>query len=279
MKSLWLASLINIILCPLFIHWFGLKGAAIATVCGRSCGVLYQCYFLFFSDRGFRLRLAHFKNDWPVIGGLIKVAWPAALQFIIASGSWILLSRRVSEIGGTTALAGYQIAIRNIIFFILPAWGLSNAVATLVGQNLGAGQIDRAEKSVWITTKYNAIFMAFVMLLFLFFNEAIISFFTNDPAVVAYGAKAIQIVGSAFIFYGISMVMTQALNGAGDTRTPTLIYLFCFWLIQIPLAYFLSSDNAWKTTGVFIAIPVAETLIALVALYFFKKGKWKTVKV
>lgn len=279
MKSLWIASLVNIVLCPLFIHFFGLKGAAIATVIGRSAGVIYQCYYLFKGSGLLRFQTRHFRFDGPVIRSVISVSWPATLQFIIASGSWIFLARLVADTDGTPASAGYQIAIRNMAFFILPAWGLSNAAATLVGQNLGAGQVERAEKSVMLTAKYNAIFMSFVMILFVFFSAPIIRFFSNDPAVIAFGAEALQIIGTAYVFYGISMVMTQALNGAGDTKTPTLINVVCFWLFQIPFAYFLAIALHMGSTGAFIAIPVAETLISLVAWYYFKKGKWKDIKV
>lgn len=279
MKSLWIASIINIILCPLLIHYYGLKGAAIATVIGRCTGVVYQCYHLFKGSGILKFNTLHFRIDMPIIRSIITIAWPATLQFVIASGSWIVIARLVAETGGTTASAGYQIAIRNVVFFILPAWGLSNAAATLVGQNLGAKQVERAEQSVLITAKYNAIFMSFVMILFLFFSEPIIRLFSSDDAIVAYGALSLQIIGSAYIFYGIGMVMTQALNGAGDTRTPTLINFVCFWLFQIPLAYFLAKGIDLKSTGAFIAIPVAETVIALVAWYYFRKGKWKEVKV
>ena len=279
MKSLWIASIINIILCPVFIHFFGLKGAAIATVIGRSFGVLYQCWFLFKGSNGMKLTARHFAWDKPVITNIIKIAWPATLQFIIASGSWIVLARLVAETGGTTASAGYQIAIRNVIFFILPAWGLSNAAATLVGQNLGANQIKRAEQSVMLTAKYNAIFMGFVTVLFVGFPKAVINIFTADEAIATYATTALRIIGTGYIFYGIGMVMVQALNGAGDTKTPTRINFICFWLFQIPFAYFLSKGLDMKATGAFIALPVAETMIALVAWYYFKKGKWKTVKV
>lgn len=279
MKSLWIASLINIILCPVFIHWMGLKGAAIATVVGRSTGVIYQCYHLFKGSGLIKMHLHHFKWNKEILKSIIKIAWPATFQFIIASGSWIVLTKLVAEIGGTTASAGYQITFRNIVFFILPAWGLSNAAATLVGQNLGAGQVLRAEQSVTLTAKYNAVFMCIVTLLFLFFAEPIIHVFTQDEAVAAYGIEALRIIGSGYIFYGISMVMTQALNGAGDTRTPTIIFFICFWLFQIPLAYCLSKYTHLGTTGIFIAIPIAETLIAIVAWYFFKKGKWKNINV
>jgi putative MATE family efflux protein len=177
MKSLWIASIINIILCPIFIHFWGLKGAAIATVIGRSSGVLYQCYHLFKGSGILKFTKQHFHFDLPVVKNIVTIAWPATLQFIIASGSWIVLARLVAETGGTTASAGYQIAIRNVVFFILPAWGLSNAAATLIGQNLGANQIKRAEQSVMLTALYNVIFMSFVTLLFVFFSEPIIRIF------------------------------------------------------------------------------------------------------
>jgi putative MATE family efflux protein len=279
MKSLWIASIINIILCPVLINYYGLKGAAIATVIGRSTGVLYQCYHLFRGSGILKFYRHQFRFNAAIIKSIVTIAWPATFQFIIASGSWIILARLVAETGGTTASAGYQIAIRNVVFFILPAWGLSNAAATLVGQNLGAQQLERAEQSVMLTAKYNAIFMSFVMLLFLFFASPIIRIFTQDAAVVRIGAQSLQIIGSAYIFYGIGMVMTQALNGAGDTKTPTIIYFIGFWLFQIPLAYLLAKGLDMQSTGAFIAIPVAETLIALIAWYYFKKGKWKEVKV
>ncbi len=277
MKSLWLASILNIILCPIFIHFYGLKGAAIATVIGRSAGVAYQCWHLLKGDGVIKMTAAHFHLDMKLIKSIVTIAWPATFQFIIASGSWIILARLVAETGGTTASAGYQIAIRNVVFFILPAWGLSNAAATLVGQNLGAKQLQRAEQSALLTAKYNAIFMSFVMLLFLFFANPIIRIFTQDAEVIKFGARALQIIGSAYIFYGVGMVMTQALNGAGDTKTPTIINLVGFWAFQIPLAYFLAKGLDWKSTGAFIAIPIAETFIAVAAWYFFKKGNWKKI--
>jgi putative MATE family efflux protein len=279
MRSLWIASIINIILCPIFIHLFGLKGAAIATVIGRSTGVIYQTYRLFNGKGILKFKKHHFKIDYPIIKSVINIGWPATLQFIIASGSWIALARLVAETSGTAASAGYQIAIRNVVFFILPAWGLSNAAATLVGQNLGAKQLERARKSAMLTAKYNAIFMSFVMILFLFFSEPIVRFFTKDEAVIKYGVQSLQLFGSGYIFYGIGMVMTQALNGAGDTRTPTIINFVCFWLFQVPLAYVLAKDLDMKATGAFIATPVAETMIALLAWYYFKKGKWMELKV
>jgi putative MATE family efflux protein len=281
MKSLWIASGINIILCPLFIYTFGfgLKGAAIATTIGRGAGVAYQLYHLTRASGQLNIRRKHLALHWQTIKSLLEVAWPATFQFIIASASWIVMSKLVAETGGTDASAGYQIAIRNVVFFILPAWGLSNAAATLVGQNLGAGEIGRARQSVMLTAKYNAIFMAFVTLLFVAFAEPIISFFSKEKAVIAYGVSALRIIGTGYIFYGVGMVMVQALNGAGDTRTPTIINFICFWLFQIPLAYILAVSLQFGPVGAFAAIPIAETLIAIVAYWYFKKGKWATVKV
>ena len=207
------------------------------------------------------------------------MAWPATLQFFIQSGSWIVLAWLVSNTGSTDASAGYQVAIRNVVFFILPAWGLSNAAATLVGQNLGAKQPDRAEQSVLLTTKYNAFFMAAVMLLFLLFSSPIISIFTTEPEVHKFGVLSLQIIGAGYIFYGVGMVMIQALNGAGDTKTPTWINLIGFWFFQIPLAFVLAKVFNMGPVGAFIAIPVAETALAAAAYYYFKKGRWKEVKV
>jgi MATE family, multidrug efflux pump len=285
MRSLWIASAINIVLCPTLINGYGpfpelgLKGAAIATTIGRGTGVIYQCYHLFGIKRIIKIRRAHFKLDWPIIKTLTEVSWPAIVQFFMASGSWIILTRLVAEIGGKDASAGYQIAMRNVIFFILPAWGLSNAAATLVGQNLGALKPERAEKSVFLTTQYNAIFMSLIVILFVIFPGPIISIFTNQPDVHRHAVEALRIIGSGYIFYGIGMVMIQALNGAGDTKTPTWINFFGFWLMQIPLAYFLAKGLNMGLIGVFLAIPIAETFIALAAWYFFKKGKWKEVKI
>jgi putative MATE family efflux protein len=285
MQSLVLSSLLNIFLCPMLINGYGpfpelgLKGAAIATVIGRGCGVLYQCYHLFRGRGIVKVKASHFKWDLPVIKTLVQVAWPATLQFVIQSGSWIVMGMLVARTGGTDATAGYQVAIRNVVFFILPAWGLSNAAATLVGQNLGAGQPERAEKSVLLATKYNAIFMAGVTLLFVFLASPIIRIFTAEPEVHRYGTLALQIIGSGYIFYGIGMVMIQALNGAGDTKTPTWLNLFGFWLFQIPLAYILARVVDMGPAGAFAAVPIAETAIAIAGFILFKKGNWKKVKV
>jgi len=279
MKSLWLASILNIILCPVFIHYLGLKGAAMATAIGRTGGVLYQCYHLFKGKGTIRLRAVHFNYDPQLLKSIVAIGWPATLQFLIGSGSWIFLARLVVETGGTVASAGYQIAMRNIVFFILPAWGLSNAAATLVGQNLGAKNPARAEKSVYLTAKYSVFFMGIVMLIFLLLSNSIIRIYTKDEALIKVGALALRWVGSGFLFYGIGMVMMQALNGAGDTKTPTWISFFCFWLFQVPLAYLLAYGFHLKETSAFIAIPLAETMISLVAWYYFKKGKWKSIEV
>ena len=285
MKSLWLANICNIILCPILIRGFGpipafgLTGAALATTIGRGIGVVYQLYHLFNGDGTIRIRAKHFHFDWPLIKTVVKIASPGTLQYVIASCSWIFLAKIVADTGGDEASAGYQTALRVIMFFILPAWGLSNAAATLVGQNLGARQVERAEASVLKTTKYNIIFMAVVTLFFFVFAEFTLSFFTSDPAVISYAALAMRIISAGYIFYGIEMVMINAFNGAGDTWTPTWVNLFGFWIFQIPLAYILAIVFDMGPVGVFIAIPVAETSIAIAAYILFKKGRWKKVKI
>ncbi len=279
MRSLWIASIINIVLCPILISYFGLKGAAIATSIGRSTGVLYQLYYLFNGKQLLRLSLNKIAFNFEIIKSIINIAWPATFQFIVASGSWIVLTKLVAEIGGTNASAGYQIAIRNIVFFILPAWGLSNAAATLVGQNLGAKQADRADQSVRLAMIYNIVFMALVSIVFVLFPTPIIRFFTNDAAIIPFGVDSLRIFGVGFIFFGIGMILTQAFNGAGDTKTPTMINVVCFWLIQIPLAYFLAYNTNLNVNGVVLAVPIAETILALIAWYFFRKGAWKKVEV
>lgn len=285
MKSLWLANICNIILCPLFIRGLGpipamgVTGAAIATTLGRGIGVLYQFYHLFDGKRMVKFAVKYFKPDWKVIRSIVNIAWPATLQFLIASGSWIILARLVAQTGHSDATAGYQIAIRIVMFFLLPAWGLSNAAATLVGQNLGALQPQRAEDSVLKTAKYNAIFMFVVSAIILVFAPQVISFFTKDPLVAGYAVDASRIVSAGYVFYAIGMVMSNAFNGAGDSRTPTIINLFGFWLFQIPLAYILAKVFDMGPLGVFIAIPVSETAISIVAFILFKKGKWKLKKV
>ncbi len=285
MRSLWIASICNIVLCPLFIYgvdsWsgWGLPGAAIATTLGRGLGVLYQLYYLWKGSNQIRIQRQHLKPDFAVMKQLLVVAWPATFQFLIASGSWVVLAWLVSTTGGTSASAGYQIAIRNVIFFLLPAWGLSNAAATLVGQNLGANQPERAEKSVLLTARYNAIFMFCVTTTFLLFAWPIIHVFTKETDVAQIGTSALQIISLGYVFYGIGMVVMQSLNGAGDTKTPTLINFICFWLFQLPLAFVLSRFFDLGVTGAFISIPAAETLIAVGAIILFRRGNWKKVQV
>ena len=285
MKSLWIANICNIILCPILIRGFGpipeygLIGAAMATSIGRGIGVCYQLYYLFNGKRLVQFTLKYLKPDWAVIRSIIDIAWPATFQFLIGSGSWIVLASLVVTTGHSDASAGYQIAIRIVMFFLLPAWGLSNAAATLVGQNLGAQQPDRAELSVIRTAKYNAIFMATVSIVLIVFAPFIISFFTKEATVAMYAIQAARIVSAGYLFYGIGMVMANAFNGAGDTRTPTIINLFGFWFFQIPLAFVLAKTLGLGPIGVFIAIPVAETAITIAAYILFKKGKWKLQKV
>ena len=285
MKSLWLANICNIILCPLFIRGlgpipaFGLTGAAMATITGRGIGVCYQLYHLFKGKASIQIHRKHLNIDWPIIKSLINIASPATLQFIIGSCSWIFLARLVAETGQSVASAGYQTAIRVVIFFILPAWGMSNAAATLVGQNLGAKQPQRAEDSVLKTAKYNAIFMGLVSIIFLAGASPIIGFFTSDEAVKEIAVQALRIITTGYIFYGIGMVMTSAFNGSGDTWTPTWINLFCFWLFQIPFAYLLTVTLKLGPVGSFVSIPVANTVVTIVGYIFFKRGKWKKVKV
>ena len=285
MKSLWLANICNIILCPLLIRGlgpipaFGVSGAAMATTIGRGIGVCYQLYHLFNGKRRIQFTIKHLAPDWAVIRSMIDIAWPATLQFLIGSGSWIVLASLVVTTGHSDASAGYQIAIRIVMFFLLPAWGMSNAAATLVGQNLGALQPQRAEDSVMKTAQYNAVFMALVSIILLGFTPSIISLFTGEAAVAYYAILAVRIISTGYIFYGIGMVMANSFNGAGDTLTPTIINLFGFWFFQIPLAWLLSITFAMGPTGVFVAIPAAETAISIVACILFKKGKWKLKKV
>ena len=285
MRSLWLANGCNIILCPILINGlgpipaFGLIGAALATSIGRSIGVLYQFYHLFGGSGILKVKLSQFIPDFEQIEAIIKIAAPGVLQFVIASCSWIFLAQLVATTGNDTGSAGYQTALRIMMFFILPAWGLSNAAATLVGQNLGAQQVERAVKSVYTTAKYNVIFMGTIMILCLLMGNQIISFFTNDPAVHKIAVHALQIMSLGYIFYGIGMVLINTFNGAGDTWTPTKVNFFGFWLFQIPLAYLLAKYLKMGPTGVFMAVPIAETAITLTSIVLYRKGKWKTIQV
>jgi putative MATE family efflux protein len=279
MRSLWIASGVNILLCPVLIHFFGLKGAAIATAIGRGSGVLYQVRHLIRGDGELRLRARDFALRVPIIKSIASIAWPASLQYIIGSGSWIVVTRLVAETGGTAASAGYQIAFRNFIFFILPAWGLSNAAATLVGQNLGAKQFERAEESALTTAKYSAAMMTVFTFIFVFLSPLLVHIFTDDVEVARYGVEAIRGIGLGFVFYGVGMVMTQALNGAGATRTPTWINIFCFWIFQTPLAYFIAKGTDLGAHAIIYVIPAAHGVLAVMAWYVFKLGRWKQIKV
>jgi len=284
MKSLVIANIANIILCPLLIRgWgpvpaYGLTGAAMATTIGRGLGVIYQLYHLFDGKGVIKMALSYFKPDWKQMKQVIAIASPGTIQFLVGSGSWIVLTAIVAK-SGEAASAGYITAIRIVMFFLLPAWGLSNAAATLVGQNLGAGQPKRAEESVLKTAKYNAIFMGIVTLLFFTTAPYITGFFAEKEETRRIAIEAMLIISSGYIFYGIGMVMANAFNGAGDTRTPTIINALGFWAFQIPLAFFLSDTLHLGATGAFIAIPVAETAIAAAAFVMFRRGRWKMVKV
>lgn len=278
MRSLWLANICNIILCPTLIHFFGLPGAAMATTTGRGIGVCYQLWHLLKGKGIIKINLHHFVPDAAVMKNLLKVASTASLQFLIGSASWIAMARIMTDFG-SDAVAGYTIAIRWIVFFILPAFGLSNAAATLVGQNLGAKHIARAEESVWKAAKYNAIFMACVSLLFLVGARFFIQIITSEREVVSIAITALRIISLGYVFYGIGMVMMNAFNGAGDSRTPTWINLFWFWIFQIPLAYLVAIVWNWGPKGVFICIVVTESCITLTSMILFKRGKWKLIKV
>lgn len=280
MKSLLLANICNIIFCPLFIKVFGLgiQGAAIATTTGRAIGVCFQLYQLLKGKGIIKMYLKYFLPDVAILKALLSVAVTATLQFIVASASWIAMARIMAGFGDK-AVSGYTIAIRLLVFFIMPAFGLSNAAATLVGQNLGAKQPDRAEQSVWKVTKYNAVFMAAVSVFFLLFAEFFVAFITDDVEAIAIGVKALRIISLGYIFFGVGMVMMNAFNGAGDSKTPTWIHLFWFWVFQIPLAYLAAVVLNWGPKGVFIAIVVTETLVTITSLILFKRGKWKLVKI
>ncbi|HWD87614.1 MAG TPA: MATE family efflux transporter [Mucilaginibacter sp.] len=285
MKSLVIANVANCVLCPLFIRGlgpipaFGLTGAAIATTIGRGMGVLYQCYHLFNGKNIIKARLAYLRPHWEQIKTIMKIALPAIFQFVIASCSWIFLAQLVAKSGGDQGSAGYQTAIRLMLFFLLPAWGMSNAAATLVGQNLGAKELGRAEESVYTTIRYNMWYMGVVTVFMMIACGYVAAFFTNDPEVKRIAAFALRIICPGYIIYGIGMVMMSAFNGAGDTWTTTKINFVAFWIFQVPLAYLLAKYFALGITGVFIAIPVSETILSASGYFLFRRGGWKKVKV
>lgn len=279
MRSLWIANFFNIILCAILVPSMGLTGAAIATTIGRSIGVLYQLYNLFNGKGILKVAASYFLPDWEQIRALVKVAAPGILQFVIASCSWIFLAELVATTGGDEGSAGYQSALRIMMFFMLPAWGLSGAAATLVGQNLGAKMVERAERSVFVTAKFNVAYMGAIMVICLLAADPMMWFFTNNADVHDIAVEAIRILSAGYIFYGIGMVLLNAFNGAGDTKTPTWVNFFGFWMLQIPMAYLLAKHFGWGPKGVFWAIPVAETCMTIATIILFKRGRWKRVEV
>lgn len=284
MRVLWIANIINIILDPCLIFgWgpfpeLGIKGAAVATNTGRGIAVLYQLFLLFRGHGRVKILSKHMRLNFKVMVKLIRLSLGGIGQNLIATSSWIGMVRIVA-VFGSNVLAGYTIAIRIILFALLPAWGLGNAAATLVGQNLGANKPDRAERSVWIAGYANMIFLGSIAL-FLIINPAFfIKLFIDNEQVINSGAACLRIVSYGFLFYGMGMIVIQAMNGAGDTITPTKINFFCFWLLEIPLAYFLAITTGMQEKGVYISIVVSETVMTLAGLYFFRLGKWKLKKV
>lgn len=284
MRVLWLSNGINLVLDPALIFgWgpfpaLGVEGAAMATNIGRGAGVAAQIWVLLHGAKHIRVLSAHLKVRLDVMWRLLKTSLGGIGQFIIATSSWIGLVRIVSEFG-SEALAGYTIAVRIFIFTLMPAWGFSNAAATLVGQNLGAGKPDRAERSVWITGFVTMIFLAGVSVVYLLFNESLVRIFTDEPGVVAAGAACLGTVSLGYVLFAWGMVMPQAFNGAGDTMTPTRINFFCFWLFEIPLAWVLAHGPGANASGVYWAIVAGESLAGIVGILLFRRGKWKETQV
>ena len=284
MRVLWLSNAINLALDPLLIFgWgpfpeLGIQGAAVATSIGRGVGVLTQLFVLFRGAQHIRVLWPQVRLHGEVMGRLIRTSLGGIGQFIIQTSSWIGLVRIASEFG-SDVVAGYTIAVRIFVFTLLPAWGLSNAAATLVGQNLGARKPERAERSVWLTGFLNMGFLGVVSIAYIVWNEALIRIFTRDPAVVAAGAECMRIVAYGYVVYAWGQVMPQAFNGAGDTMTPTKINFFCFWLLEIPLAYALALWAGMGQRGVWWAIVVAEAAMGVSSIYLFSRGRWKDVKV
>jgi len=280
MRSIILANFINIgmdfLLIPVL--GFGVEGAAIATTVGRTIGVIYQLYAIFKGNGNMQITKAQFKPNMEIIRSLVNISAGGTGQFLIQSASWIFLTRILSSFG-SDVVAGYTIAIRIIVFTILPSWGMSNAASTLVGQNLGAGKPERAEKSVWRTAFFNMVFLLLVGIFFSFFARDFISIFNDNPKVIEIGVECLQIICLGYVFFGYGMVIAQSLNGAGDTKTPTIMNLICFWAIEIPLAYIFALTLDWGPSGVFWSIAISESLLAVMAIFVFRRGKWKTMKV
>jgi putative MATE family efflux protein len=284
MRLLWVSNILNLILDPCLIFGLGpfprlgVTGAALATFSGRSIGVLYQFYRLMKGSERIRIPPSLLRLNPRVMWRLIRVSLTGILQFAIANTSWIALVRIVS-IFGAAALAGYTIAIRIVIFVILPSWGLSNAAATLVGQNLGAGHPQRAEQAVWRTGLYNMLFLGIIGVVFIFSATPLVRLFTHDPAVVPLAASALRILSYGNIAYAYGMVMLQSFNGAGDTVTPTIVNFFGFWLLEIPLAWWLALHQGLRSTGVFLSIVIAQAAVAVAGILLFRRGKWKRQKI
>jgi putative MATE family efflux protein len=280
MRVLWFSNLINLALDPCFIFGLGpfprlgVTGAAVSTLTGRTCGVLYQLWILHGGRSRIPMQLNKIRLVPSVMGSLIRVSSTGVAQFLIAHTSWIVLVRIISSFG-SAAVAGYSIGIRVFIFVLLPSWGLSGAAATMVGQNLGARKPERAERAVYLTGLYNSIFLGLVAVALITMPAAIVRIFTTDPAVVPFAVDCLRIIGWGNIAYGIGMVMVQAFNGAGDTITPTVINIFGFWLCEIPLAWFLAYKLNWHVRGVFASIPLAEVFITSMGLVAFMRGDWK----
>jgi putative MATE family efflux protein len=280
MRVLWLANAINIVLGPCFIfglgpfpRW-GIAGAAVATNIGRGTGAIYAFSRLIRKGGRFEIKREHFRLEPAIMGRLVRLSATGTFQVFIGMASWIGLVRTISSFG-TDALAGYIIGIRVIMFALLPSFGMSNAAATMVGQALGAGKPDRAERAVWKAGFYNLIFLGSVGLIFVVFARQIIGLFTHDPAVVPYGVDCLRIVACGFLFYAYGLVLTQSFNGAGDTWTPTILNLFVFWLWELPLAYVLAVVFGFGPRGVFLAITIAFSTLAIASAIFFRRGKWK----
>lgn len=280
MRVLWLANIMNIILAPCFIFglWIfpelGVTGAAVGTTIGRGIGALYAAYSLFGGNRRITILAHHWRVEGERLWRLAKICGPGVFQFFVQTASWIGLVRVIAGFG-TEAMAGYQIAIRVVMFALLPSVGVANAAATLVGQNLGAEQPERAEASVWRAAFYNAIIQTSIGVAFVIFSEPIARIFTDEPAVVGYATDALHIIAFGFLFYAVGMVLETSFNGAGDTWTPTYLNLFVFWLFEIPLAYVLAYHVGMGPHGAFWAITIAFSVLAVVSAILFKRGKWK----
>ena len=280
MRSLWLANGVNLLLDPCLIFGLGpfpelgVTGAAVATTCGRGIGVLYQFLALRRGDSRIRITREARRIDASVMLRLLRLSFGGIAQMIIATASWVALMRIMAPFGAQ-AVAGYTIAIRIIVFAILPSWGLSNAAATLVGQNLGAGRPDRAERSVWITGVYNTAFLLAITAVFVVAADVLVGLFHADPPVVAVGARALRVISYGYVFYAWGMVMSQAFNGAGDTMTPTWMNLVFFWGCQVPLAWTLARVGGFGPDGVFWSVTLSETLLALALIELFRRGRWK----